>query len=246
MQNGVIEALRLLCLCGLGAWAWASPALDVGGVSETMASAQSSLQKTVFNRGTSVAYVKVSVVEVLPEEKGERELPEQEASQVLASRDGLVVSPAHLVVPPKGSASVRLIHLGARDQERYFRVRFVPVQPQQGDAFKLEQGEADAYRQSLSAGVRILAGFGVVTIVQPRAVRFDTVLEKRGAQHVLVNRGNSAVVLEDYEVCGPKGCVNAGRRKVFPGHTRVFPVHAGEKHRFQLREGHARRQVELV
>ena len=41
-----------------------------------------------------------------------------------------MASPARLIVPAKGMQGTRLLHMGGRDTERYFRVRFVPVVPE--------------------------------------------------------------------------------------------------------------------
>ena len=50
-----------------------------------------------------------------------------------------MASPARLIVPAKGMQGTRLLHMGERDTERYFRVRFVPVVPEKEDEFAVSQ-----------------------------------------------------------------------------------------------------------
>lgn len=79
-----------------------------------------------------------------------------------------MASPARLIVPANGTQGTRLLFMGNRDKERYFRVRFVPVVPQSDDDFAVTDEERDEYQQSLAAGVRVLAGYGTVFLYGPR------------------------------------------------------------------------------
>jgi predicted GTPase len=79
-----------------------------------------------------------------------------------------MASPARLIVPAKGMQGTRLLHMGARDTERYFRVRFVPVVPEKEDEFAVSSEERDAYKENLSAGVNVMTGFGTVFLSGPR------------------------------------------------------------------------------
>src|SRR6201999_3291434 len=100
--------------------------------------------KRVFNGGDSTAFVKVTVLEIVYQPDGTiRELP-LKSSRDGASRDGLMASPARLIVPANGMQGTRLLFMGKRDRERYFRVRFVPVVPEKEDEFAVSSDEREA------------------------------------------------------------------------------------------------------
>ena len=64
-----------------------------------------------------------------------------------------MASPARLIVPANGMQGTRLLYMGERDRERYFRVRFVPVVPEKEDEFAVSSEEREDYKKTLSAGV---------------------------------------------------------------------------------------------
>ena len=53
-----------------------------------------------------------------------------------------MASPARLIVPANGMQGTRLLYMGERDRERYFRVRFVPVVPEKEDEFAVSSRRA--------------------------------------------------------------------------------------------------------
>jgi hypothetical protein len=63
-----------------------------------------------------------------------------------------MASPARLIVPAKGMQGTRLLHMGARDTERYFRVRFVPVVPEKEDEFAVSSEERTPTRRTCRRG----------------------------------------------------------------------------------------------
>ncbi|PRW94045.1 pilus assembly protein, partial [Pseudomonas fragi] len=81
--------------------------------------------KRIFNGGTSTAFIKVEILEILYDANGlPREVPLQTQANATA-RDGLMASPARLIVPANGMQGTRLVYLGERATERYFRVRYI-------------------------------------------------------------------------------------------------------------------------
>ncbi|MGY1893792.1 molecular chaperone, partial [Pseudomonas sp. SDT291_1_S447] len=68
---------------------------------------KSTYMKRVFNGGTSTAFVKVNILEMIYDDDGSyREVPLQ--NQVgAAARDGLMASPARLIVPANGTQGTR-------------------------------------------------------------------------------------------------------------------------------------------
>ena len=108
---------------------------------------KSTYLKRVFNGGDSTAFVKVNILEILYDADGKsREVPLKSSADG-AARDGLMASPARLIVPANGMQGTRLLYMGERDRERYFRVRFVPVVPEKEDEFAVSGEEREEYRK---------------------------------------------------------------------------------------------------
>lgn len=124
---------RFLALCGLAlvsTVAQAGPQINVGVVYDYLDGDKSTYMKRVFNGGTSTAFVKVDILEILYNEDGSyQEVALQDQEGALA-KNGLMASPARMIVPANGMQGTRLLFMGERSKERYFRVRFVPVVPE--------------------------------------------------------------------------------------------------------------------
>lgn len=146
----------------------AGPAINVGVVYDYLDGDKSTYLKRVFNSGDATAFVKINILEIVYDADGTaREIPLVNQTEANA-RDGLMASPARLIVPANGMQGSRLVFMGEREQERYFRVRFVPVVPEKEDEFAVAEEERDEYKKGLSAGVNVLAGYGTVFFVRPR------------------------------------------------------------------------------
>jgi hypothetical protein len=156
--------------------AHAGPMINVGVVYDYLEADRSSFLKRVFNGGTSTAFVKVDVLEILYNADGtsqEVALPSlADARGNTTGRDGLMASPARLIVPAGGRQGTRLLYRGERDKERYFRVRFIPVVPQKEDDFAVTEQERDDYKNNLAAGVNVMAGYGTVFFRAPQTDAF--------------------------------------------------------------------------
>ena len=234
---------RLWLLLGLSVFCLAvqaGPQINVGTVYDYLDGDKSTYLKRVFNSGDSTAFVKVNILEIIYNADGtDREIPV--ATQADGSgRDGLMASPARLIVPAKGMQGTRLLHMGARDTERYFRVRFVPVVPEKEDEFAVSSEERDAYKENLSAGVNVMTGFGTVFFVRPKNSRFDIVIDDSAGVCRLRNNGNTVVVIDEFRNCSQKNeteCEPTTKHHVLAGKSFEFEKKTGREYRFNLIEG---------
>ena len=246
---------RLLCrrmaaLCLLTApWAAgaAAPSIHIGAMYEYMEPQQGTILKRVRNSGDATAFVRVQISEVVYNADGSHVEREVDTRSVAAGQavDGLISSPARLIVAANGQQATRLLYQGNREVERYYRVRFVPVLPQTADEFALDAAEAAAYQQQLSAGVNVLTGYGAFLIVHPQQVRHQTLVEQRGKQLHVRNAGNSSVVIDDLRECAGErnsDCSPSRKQHLLPQREQVFELREGHQLAFELIEGEQRRR----
>lgn len=218
----------------------AAPELNVGGLYDYLEGGRSTLLKRIRNSGDTTAFVKVSVAELVYDSDG---TPREIDTDGLAlEQRGLVASPARLIVPANGMQAVRLLYRGERDRERYFRLRFVPVLPESADGFAISEQEAEQYRDSLKAGVNLLAGYGTLLFVHPAQMRFDTAVQRQGGQLTVLNQGNSTAVLDHFRHCraAGDGCEPATKHHLLPGSSKQFAGQQPGVHQFELQEGEQR------
>lgn len=238
--KGMKRLWLLLGLSGFSLAVQAGPQINVGTVYDYLDGDKSTYLKRVFNSGDSTAFVKVNILEIIYDADGShREVPV--ATQADGSgRDGLMASPARLIVPANGMQGTRLLHMGARDTERYFRVRFVPVVPEKEDDFAVSSEERETYKENLSAGVNVMTGFGTVFFVRPRNSRFDSVIDDSAGVYRLRNNGNTVVVIDEFRNCSLKNeteCEPTTKHHVLAGKSFEFEKKPGREYRFNLIEG---------
>lgn len=221
----------------------AAPEINVGALYDYLDAGKSTLLKRVRNGGDTTAFVKVSVAELVYDSDGKSREIDQDSLPI--GERGVVASPARLIVPAKGMQAVRLLYRGGREGERYFRVRFVPVLPETQDDFNLTEAEAEQYRDSLKAGVNLLAGYGTLLFVRPAGMRFDTPIDEQPARLAVRNTGNATIILDHFRHCSNDGtqCDTTTKHHLLPGRDRVFPRQAGWSYQFQLIEGDRRREL---
>lgn len=238
-----IHRLIVLVLLLASASVRAAPELNVGALYDYLDSGKSTLLKRVRNAGDTTAFVKVSVVELVYDDNG---VAREVATDGLAlEQRGLVASPARLIVPAQGMQAVRLLYRGARDRERYFRLRFIPVLPELGDGFAVDEKEAQAYRDELKAGVNLLAGYGSLLFVRPAQTQFQTPVRQGPGRLEVSNEGNATVVLDYFRHCqvGGEACEQAAKHHLLPGRSRYFSNQPGRVYQFQLVEGDSRKDI---
>nr|WP_202892785.1 MULTISPECIES: molecular chaperone [Pseudomonas] len=229
--------------------AQAGPQIGVGVVYDYLDGDKSTYMKRVFNGGTSTAFVKVNILEILYNEDGTyQEVPLQNQASATA-KDGLMASPARLIVPANGVQGTRLLFMGNRDKERYFRVRFVPVVPEAEDEFAVSAEEREAYKKErVAAGVKVLAGYGTVFFVRPKNTRFATVIDDNADRYLMRNNGNSVLVIDEFKDCAAKAendCRPTTKHHVMAGRTFSFDKEAGREYRFTLIEGGQSKAIEI-
>ncbi|MGH8385707.1 MAG: molecular chaperone [Pseudomonas sp.] len=243
---------RLWVSLGLSVFSWsvqAGPQINVGTVYDYLDADKSTYLKRVYNSGDSTAFVKVNILEIIYDADGShREIPV--ATQADGSgRNGLMASPARLIVPAKGMQGTRLLLMGNRDTERYFRVRFVPVVPEKEDEFAVSSEDREAYKENLSAGVNVMTGFGTVFFVRPLNSRFDSVIEDSAGVYRLRNNGNTVVVIDEFRNCSRKNeteCEPTTKHHVLAGKTFEFEKKPGREYRFNLVEGADKKPLRIA
>ncbi|MCF4995973.1 molecular chaperone [Pseudomonas syringae] len=233
-------------MCGV---AQAGPQINVGAVYDYLDADKSTYLKRVFNSGDSTAFVKVNVLEIVYDAEGKpQEVPVQTAADG-ASRNGVMASPARLIVPAKGMQGTRLLYMGERDRERYFRVRFVPVVPEKEDEFIVSQEEREDYKKTLSAGVNVMTGFGTIFFVRPKDARFATVIEDTAERYELRNDGNTVVIVDEFRSCSltkETDCGPTTKHHVLAGKRFAFDKEKGREYRFMLVEGATKTNLKVV
>jgi P pilus assembly chaperone PapD len=240
---------RVLLVFGWPFAACAGPSINVGVVYDYLDGDKSTYLKRVFNSGDSTAFVRVNVLEIVYDADGtSRELPVKNQADASA-RDGLMASPARLIVPAGGMQATRLLYMGERDTERYFRVRFVPVVPEKEDEFAVSSDEREDYKKSLSAGVNVMTGFGTIFFVRPKNSRYASVIDDSGGTYRLRNDGNTVVLIDEFKNCAANSetdCEPTTKHHVLAGKTFQFDKKPGREYRFKLVEGKDRKDLRVA
>ncbi|WP_242206704.1 MULTISPECIES: molecular chaperone [unclassified Pseudomonas] len=245
MNRGfLLGVLSVFCLT-----AQAGPQINVGTVYDYLDADKSTYLKRVFNSGDATAFVKVNVLEIVYGADGTSQEIAVENAADGASRNGLMASPARLIVPAQGMQGTRLLYMGERDRERYFRVRFVPVVPEKEDEFVVSNEEREDYKNSLSAGVNVMTGFGTIFFVRPKDARFDTQVNDSASRYELRNNGNTVIIVDEFKSCSltkESDCGATTKHHVLAGKTFAFDKEKGREYRFFLIEGADKKIVKIA
>lgn len=240
--------LIMVGFCVMTQLAHAGPQINVGTVYDYLDADKSTYLKRIFNGGDSTAFVKVNILEIIYDADGNsREIPLTTQADASA-RDGLMASPARLIVPASGMQGTRLLYMGERDKERYFRVRFVPVVPEKEDEFAVSTEDREQYKNGLSAGINVLAGYGTIFFVRPAKTNFDSVINDGPGKYEIRNNGNSVVVVDEFKDCSVKNevdCQPTTKHHILTGRTFQFDKQAGREYRFNLIEGSTIKKHEI-
>lgn len=238
-----------MVLSGLPFALQAGPQINVGTVYDYLDGDKSTYLKRVFNSGDSTAFVKVNILEILYDADGTSREIEVRSQADMSSRDGLMASPARLIVPANGMQGTRLLMMGERDRERYFRVRFIPVVPEKEDEFAVSAEEREQYKTTLSAGVNVMTGFGTVFFVRPKDSRFDSVIEDTQTTYRVRNNGNTVVLIDEFRNCALKdetACQPTTKHHIRAGNSFEFDKQAGREYRFNLVEGDSKKSLRVA
>lgn len=218
----------------------ATPSINIGAMHSFIEPERSTLLKQIRNSGSSTAYVWATATEIEFGQAGESQEKDIDREGLLRGEGyGLVVSPTRLIIPAEGVQANRMVVVGNRDIERYYRVRFVPVLPDSSTEFGLTPEQAEKYEKEVNAGISIMAGYGAVVVVRPEHTYYDTIFNENTRQVTLINRGNSTVVLDAFAQCESKqvNCHSYRVRYLRPGTSMTLEKKAGESFQFTLVEG---------
>lgn len=224
-----------------------SPNINPGPLYEFIDSQQNTLLKRIRNTGDSTAYVRISVSEIIYTGNTKvQEKPLDMNMLIQGKGEGLVASPARMMIPAAAVQANRLFYVGPRNKERYFRVRYVPIVPASGKEFGLSEKEISQYKSGLSAGINVMAGYGAIVTVRPRITHYSTDINEQGKEIVITNNGNSTVTLEGFVSCNKnKKCSTPIVRHLIPGSRFQQPKENGYSYRFTLIEGATEKNVRL-
>ncbi|HHR6443035.1 TPA: hypothetical protein ACS777_003828 [Providencia alcalifaciens] len=240
-KNTITFFLCFICGMLISSYSLSSPVIGIGSMYDIFNPDSKNITKRVYNTGTSTAFVRVDVLEITPGDKGiSIESSQKTINGNKLEKDRLIVSPLRLIIPPSGFQSVRMIWPGEREKERYFRVRFTPVLPQENDGFEMNKDAIEKYKkEALDVGVNVLTGYGSIVIVQPRDPIFNTVINKSNGHIKVINDGNATIVLEDIRYCNLNSidCDISTRQFILPGKTFNLENKSESKISFTLVEG---------
>jgi hypothetical protein len=239
----------LLGLSGFSLGIQAGPQINVGTVYDYLDGDKSTYLKRVFNSGDSTAFVKVNILEIVYDADGTPSEVPVKSDSGATSRDGLMASPARLIIPTKGMQGTRLLFMGERDTERYFRVRFIPVVPEKEDEFAVSSDEREDYKKNLSAGVNVMTGFGTVFFVRPNNSRYDSQIDNGASTYRIRNNGNTSVVVDEFRNCSIKQeneCEPTTKHHIRAGKEFAFDKKPGREYRFNLVEGASKKALRIA
>ncbi|MDT8869194.1 hypothetical protein [Vibrio fluvialis] len=235
-----MKKLLMVLVGAISTSAVATPAINIGAMHSFIEADRSTLLKQIRNNGSSTAFVQITAMEIKYTEDGTAKEVEIDREALLRGEGtGLIVSPARMIVPVSGGHVNRMLTIGERDVERYYRVRFIPVVPDSAMSFGLTDDEADTYRQELNAGVNVMAGYGSIVVVRPSDVHFNTDIVEDTHSVTVSNNGNTTVVLDAFAKCEAKQ-QNCGPHVVHflrPGKSMTQNFESGRSFQFTLVEG---------
>ena len=105
------------------------------------------------------------------------------------------------------------------------------------------------YKKSLSAGVNVMTGFGIVFFVRPKDARFDTVISDTPERYEIRNNGNTVMVVDEFKSCSVSNEADCGattKHHVMAGKSFAFEKEAGREYRFKLVEGDNRKDLRVA
>ncbi|MEB5972560.1 hypothetical protein ACWXWB_04620 [Pantoea dispersa] len=234
----MLKTLLATALAASSFAACAIPQISVGQMYDFIEGDKSTYLKRISNNGDNTAFIKTEVSEVSWDASGrktEKRIDANAASS--ANIDGLIVTPARMIVPAKGMQPSRLLVTGNRDKERYYRVRYIPVMPKDQYEFGQTKKEFEQYNNKLNVGINILTGYGTMTIVRPKNVIFNTVINDNGGDITIVNNGNSSIILDGLRQCANNKCAESSSSIVLPGKKIQLRKIAKKSWQFTLLEG---------
>ncbi|WP_246796400.1 hypothetical protein [Burkholderia perseverans] len=209
------------------------PKLNVGGLYDYLPGDTSSIMKPIRNDGDETGFVAVEIKRIVFD--ADDHLHESPQPSDGALEDRLIVSPNRLIVPPQGARSTRILYVGKREVEQYFRVRYLPVQPSRKAGFDVSP---EVERRAARAGIKVLIGYGEIVFVRPSHEHYDTRFDDTPDALRIVNHGNTTVVLDNYRVSARSHADDEpSRHFILPGRTLTVKKQDVRSIAFDLEEG---------
>ncbi|MGH8329589.1 MAG: molecular chaperone, partial [Pseudomonas sp.] len=87
----------------------AGPNINIGVVYDYLSGNNSTYLKRVYNSGDSTAFVKINVLEIIYNADGTSSEVPVKVQADSSARDGLMASPARLIIPAQGMQGTRLL-----------------------------------------------------------------------------------------------------------------------------------------
>ncbi len=236
-------SLSLLVILSGSAQA-STPQINVGVLFDYLQPSHSNLLKRIRNTGDATAYVRVEVTQMHFDADGKARETRVDTSALVRNvpdAQGVIASPSRLIIAGNGQQATRLVYRGARDEERYYRLRFVPVAPNAAE-FALSEEQAREAAE-LTSAIRVFTGYGTIFFVAPENPRYDTLVEPQQVR----NRGNATVVLDNLRQCErdrPDTCTPGIIAHVRPGNSYALQAAENQFLRFELREGDSQRSID--
>jgi len=224
-----------LAMTALSAHAWAgAPKINVGALYDYLPGNTSSIMKPIRNDGDETGFLKVEVKRITFDAQDRMHETPQADDGSLENR--LIVSPNRLIVPPDGARSTRILYVGKRDQEQYFRVRYLPVEPSRKAGFDVSP---NIEKKFANAGVKVLIGYGEFVFVRPTHEHYDTAFQQTPGKLTIVNHGNSTVIIDNYRVtaAGQDKSAEPSKKFVLPGREMDVSTTSLKDVEFDLIEG---------
>ena len=181
---------------------------DIWNVSATKGNKhQKVFIKPIYNKGDTIAFVLTSVFEILnPAESsmGKPEKTKQLSAKELIKK-GLVISPTHIILPPKQQNQVKVYYIqeatkNKMNKDLLLRLNFTPVIPKKDSGFNLTK----AQEKEAKANVGILIGYGSILVIRPHNPHHDLSVKKQKTGIVVNNKGNTVEVIEIKGFCASK------------------------------------------
>lgn len=224
--------LMLITLFGCVFSSTARAGITLDSMQAYLAPTRSTGELTVYNMSPTTAYVRVDVIEMT--------VAGDELSAVPGEPEkALLASPNRLIVPAGGRQVVRLITLGERDHERYFRVRFVPVAPKKSDGFAISDEDESEASKAMRAQLNIQVGYGARVVVASRSPTFATRIVPVDGGHVIHNDSDSTIYLAEHRSClrATRECAELPSERVDPHESLRLADEPGRQRSFNLKEG---------
>lgn len=221
-----------------------TPQINVGPLFDYLPANSSHLLKRIRNTGDVTAYVRVEVTQIHFDAEGKAsESPVNTTALVRneGTAQGLIASPGRLIIAANGQQATRLVYRGTRDEEHYYRLRFIPVVPR-ADEFSLNEAQVEE-ASGLASAIHVFTGYGTILFVAPTAPRYDTRFEG-GIVH---NQGNATVVLDNLRYCEQDRvdeCSAGILAHVRPGQHYALKAGPTQFARYELLEGEAKRSMD--